>query len=311
MADATPNRPGQVQNSGDELALFLKTFGGEVLTAYEDNNVTQGKVMEKMIQSGKSATFPATGKVGSGYHTPGTEITGRSMEHNEAVISIDGLLITDIFEPEIDELMNHYETRSIYSNEMGREMARQYDINNFRSIIQSARQSALVAGQNGGSSIALNNITTDGAVIKNAIWDAAQALDEKNAPPERYASFAPAQYYLLAEQKDVLNQDWGGRGSYAEANVPVVADVGIVKCNHIPNTDLSADSTVKAKYQADYSQVRGVVWTNRASGVVKLKDLAMESEYDIRRQGTLLIAKYAVGHGPVRPDNAVELLETV
>lgn len=55
MADATPNRPGQVQNSGDELALFLKTFGGEVLTAYEDNNVTQGKVMEKMIQSGKSA----------------------------------------------------------------------------------------------------------------------------------------------------------------------------------------------------------------------------------------------------------------
>ena len=55
MASANPNRLGQVKNQGDELALFLKVFGGEVLTAYENNNVTQGRVMEKNIQSGKSA----------------------------------------------------------------------------------------------------------------------------------------------------------------------------------------------------------------------------------------------------------------
>lgn len=55
MANANPNRLGQINGSGDELALFLKTFGGEVLTAYEDNNVTQGRIMEKSIQNGKSA----------------------------------------------------------------------------------------------------------------------------------------------------------------------------------------------------------------------------------------------------------------
>ena len=310
MADANPNRLGQIRGSGDELALFLKVFGGEVLTAYENNNVTQGRVMEKNIQSGKSAQFPATGKVGSGYHTPGTEITGRNVEHNEVVISIDGLLLSDVFVPEIDELMNHYETRSIYSEEMGRELARQYDENNLRSIIQAARQEAIVEGHSGGTTVEKDNLGTDKQALADAVWEAAQALDEKNAPDERYASFRPAQYYLLAQNTDLLNMDWGGRGSYAEANVPVVADVGIVKCNHVPNQDDSENSDIKEKYQADYSQVKGVVWTNRAAGVVKLKDLAMESEYDIRRQGTLMVAKYAVGHGPVRPDNAVELLES-
>jgi len=33
----------------------------------------------------------------------------------------------------------------------------------------------------------------------------------------------------------------------------------------------------------------------------------MESEYDIRRQGTLMVAKMALGHGILRPEAAVEI----
>jgi hypothetical protein len=36
-------------------------------------------------------------------------------------------------------------------------------------------------------------------------------------------------------------------------------------------------------------------------------DLAVEMEYDMRRQGTLIVAKYALGHGILRPESAVEL----
>jgi len=35
--------------------------------------------------------------------------------------------------------------------------------------------------------------------------------------------------------------------------------------------------------------------------------LATESEYDIRRQGTLMVAKYAVGHGVLRNEAAVQI----
>ena len=44
-----------------------------------------------------------------------------------------------------------------------------------------------------------------------------------------------------------------------------------------------------------------------AVGTVKLLELATESDYDVRRQGTLVVAKYAVGHGVLRPESAIEL----
>jgi hypothetical protein len=33
----------------------------------------------------------------------------------------------------------------------------------------------------------------------------------------------------------------------------------------------------------------------------------MESEYDMRRQGTLMLAKYAMGHGLLNPQAAIEI----
>ena len=44
-----------------------------------------------------------------------------------------------------------------------------------------------------------------------------------------------------------------------------------------------------------------------AVGTVKLLDLATESEYQIERQATLFAAKYAMGHGVLRPECAVEV----
>jgi hypothetical protein len=44
-----------------------------------------------------------------------------------------------------------------------------------------------------------------------------------------------------------------------------------------------------------------------AVGTVKLMDLAMEGDYETRRQGTFIVAKYAVGHDWLRPECAVEL----
>jgi hypothetical protein len=45
-----------------------------------------------------------------------------------------------------------------------------------------------------------------------------------------------------------------------------------------------------------------------AVGTVKLMDLAMEAEYQTRFQGTLMVARYAVGHGILRPECAVEIV---
>ena len=108
----------------------------------------------------------------------------------------------------------------------------------------------------------------------------------------------------------MLNRDWGGEGSYAGGNVIRVAGITIVKTNNLPK-DVVANGTKDAgtgnKYAGDFSNTVGLVMHPSAVGTVKLLDLALEDEYQVSRQGTLLVCKYAVGHGILRGEAAVEL----
>ena len=45
-----------------------------------------------------------------------------------------------------------------------------------------------------------------------------------------------------------------------------------------------------------------------AIGTVKLLDLAVESEYSMSKQSHLMLAKYAMGHGILRPEAAVSIV---
>ena len=47
--------------------------------------------------------------------------------------------------------------------------------------------------------------------------------------------------------------------------------------------------------------------TKDAVATVKLMDLSVESEYQINRQGTLVVSKYAMGHNVLRPACAVSI----
>ena len=45
-----------------------------------------------------------------------------------------------------------------------------------------------------------------------------------------------------------------------------------------------------------------------AVATVKLMDLSVESEYQIERQGTLIVSRYAMGHNVLRPAMAVAMM---
>lgn len=215
------------------------------------------------------------------------------------------MLISDVFLSNIDEAKTHYDVRSIYSAEQGRALAYQWDKNVLQVGVLAARAAATVTGGNGGSALTNAAYGTDGATLASGIFNAAQVLDEKDNPEnDRYAFVKPAQYYLMAQTTNVLNRDWGGSGVYADGKVLKVAGIHIVKTNHLPTTNIT---TGPVAYQGNFATTVGLVMTKAAVGTVKLLDLALESEYDTRRQGTLLVAKYAIGHGILRPEAAVEL----
>jgi hypothetical protein len=67
------------------------------------------------------------------------------------------------------------------------------------------------------------------------------------------------------------------------------------------------DGTNSINYTTEAGLVRGLVMSKDAVATVKLMDLSVESEYQIQRQGTLIVAKYAMGHNILRPGMAVAL----
>lgn len=320
MSNATPSRLGQVNGAGAVDALFLKVFAGEVLTSFEQSNVMMDKHQVRTIASGKSAQFPVMGRGGAYYHAPGEFIAGGSIKHAERIITIDDLLIAPAFIANIDEAKNHYDVRSVYSMELGAKLANTMDKHVLQVGVQAARAAKTIddADQFGGTqifSVIDPNDGTYGDVLAEAMFEAAQVMDEKDVPADgRYLFVRPNEFYAMAKSTKILNRDWGGEGSYAGGNVIRVAGITIVKTNNLPAANVANDTLAAGtgnKYAGDFSDTVGLVMHPSAVGTVKLMDLGMEGEYQINRQGTLMVAKYAVGHGILRPECAVELTKAV
>lgn len=317
MANATPSRLGQIAGTGATDALFLKVFSGEVMSTFNAKTVMKEKTRVRSIQSGKSAQFPSIAKTSAAYHTPGNEITGNSINHDEKVITIDDMLIANTFISNIDEAKNHYDVRSEYSVQMGDALAQTYDRNLLSLAVKACRNTSagqIGKGQSGygdAVTVTLDTTPTFDELITE-LYTAAQTLDEKNVPEDqRFVFVSPSTYYGLVQKDKILNRDFvTGNGDFADGKIFRIAGMSIVKTNNLAVDHTSAASypdTSASKYGINASDTRALIMHPQAMGTVQLMDLASESEYDIRRQGTLMVSKMAVGHGVLRPECLYEI----
>jgi len=360
----TVSSQGQNNLSGDVRDLFLKLYAGEVLTAFEEKKVLMDKVRTRTISKGKSASFPMTGRATAEYLTPGNEITGGNIRAGERIVTIDDLLISSQFIANIDEAINHYDVRSIYSKEAGIALANEADRNVARMLVKAALATNATAAagliqdykafteEDFTDNVDIGTATADSldpAKIAKAIFDARKEMEVKNVPTEgATVVLAPDQYYALLDVTDgskltYMNRDFGGTGSVAGATVPSIAGMPVIMSNHanvnnlyaslvtgnaaegetsdnqpLANTagsgrtthyDLPTAAVDTRDMVAEAKQFRGFVFTPDAVATVKLLDLGMESEYQINRQGTLMVAKYAMGHNVLRPACCIGLSE--
>ena len=238
--------------------------------------------------------------------TTAIAVNGSAVNKNEKVISVDGLLLNSFFVNNLDEAMSHFDVRSIYAKEAGIELGTQWDKNVLQQALLGARSAALVSGGNGGTVLTNASYGTSAATLGSGLFDAAEQLDENNVPEnDRYMYVRPAQYYLMAETTDLINRDWGGSGTYSEGEVMKVAGIHILKTNNLPITNL-VQGTITT-HDVNASTTKGIVMSKSAVATVKLLNLAVETEYAIINQGWWIVAKYAMGHGFIRPEACVEL----
>lgn len=331
-------------------SLFLKVFSGEILTAFETATVMKSLHTIRTLKSGKSATFPVTGIADSAYHTVGESIVENGTSYlsdigkTEKQIFIDDMLISSTFLANVDELKNHYDIRSIYAAELGKALAKRFDIATMKTLWAATGASANLTNA-GGTRLSGSDLSTTGEVI-DALFAIATQLDENDAPSEgRFAIVTPKTYYqLLTADSTAINHavssDYGNGGNVATGTIPMVAGIRLIKSNHLKDiadlgdtvvSSTTGDGSTSVKndvtgsgsgngYESDFSSLKDdnstssdpsddtygiLAGTPQAIGTVKLLDLATESEYQIERQGTLFVAKYMMGHGVLRPECAV------
>lgn len=306
----SPTRLGEVNRAGGNyLELFKTVFIPEVITAFEQQVVLLDKHYVRTITNGKSATFPVMGRATAAYHTPGAEIVGTNILGNEKVINIDGLLLASVFLANIDEAMNNYDVRGPYAAEMGRALATAYDKNVIAEGILGSRASTLVTGLPNGASITKTDLTSGtqalrAAAFAQACFSAATTFDANSVPEgDRFVVVKPSIYYDAVQNTDAINRDWGGAGAYSDGKIFRVAGIEILKSANV-QTGVNYTADV---HDVDQTNTYGLFFTPSAIGTVKLMDLAMEAEYLIKFQGTLMVAKYAMGHSWLRPECLIEL----
>ena len=76
-----------------------------------------------------------------------------------------------------------------------------------------------------------------------------------------------------------------------------------------PLVTTSADATLLSKYRGNYANTMGVVTNRWAVGTVQLMDISLETDREIRTQGTFMVGKQAVGHGALRVECVIELAD--
>lgn len=351
--DVALNRLGQIKGAAAtwgagaagldaDRALMLKLGSAEVLDAFMTNCLFKGKTRERNIRGGKSVAFPITGKMAARYHQPGTPILGEGNDPsdlNERVISLDALMIADAAIYQLDELMSYFDVRQIYTTELGRALAVEYDKRVARIIYAAARNATeplaktgaakpagpanntgrvgkvITLGTNYTSSVATRQAKGDALV--EALFDARINFEKKDVGIDSmYAVFTPEDYYCITMSSRAINTDFNGsngsNGTIAQGTTARVAGIPIYSSNHVqqPAYALKAGDH-SADYAQDLSKCHGLIFNKEAVGVLTLLSPSLQltgPEFRVQYQSDLMVARQAIGMGVLRAESACAIV---
>lgn len=308
---------GAKQNTGDQLALFLKVFSGEVLTAFTRASKVMNNHMIKTIDSGKSTSFPVIGRGKAHYLSAGSNIDDlrEAIPHNEVVINIDGLLTSDVLITDIFEAMNHYDVRGEYAKQLGEALAIAADgatVAEIAKLVKANTENITGLGKGivvektitGGAGI---NYETGKAVIDGLLEMKAKWTTQYVPEEERFAYITPEVESAIITSKDAINRDYGAVASIVDGNIDKLCGFKIIAVPHLKaggadKTGMLGTAPEGHEFPTDYAGALAVCAHRTAVATVKLKDLQLEHARRPELQADMIIAKNAVGHGGLRPE---------
>lgn len=323
------SNPGQKLSAGERDALFMKVFSGEVLTAFARNTVMMSRHQVRTIDHGKSASFAVMGRTRAKYLAPGNSLDDqrKKFEHSEKVIAIDGLLTADCLITDIDDAMNHYDVRVEYSRQLGEALAQSADCAIINELANMAAKDADVPENIPDNGVGAEKVQGTGkafefetglAISQSADYGnkiiegllAARAAFTKNYVPmgDRYCLLTPEGYSALIKALMPDSANYQALFDPNSGKLQTICGFEVIEVPHLLNDGVDGKHKLNTKFTD--AKLQGIVFHRSAVGTVKLKDLAMERARRAEYQADQIIAKYAMGHGGLRPEAVGVFVET-
>lgn len=323
------SNPGQKLSAGERDALFMKVFSGEVLTAFARNTVMMSRHQVRTIDHGKSASFAVMGRTRAKYLAPGNSLDDqrKKFEHSEKVITIDGLLTADCLITDIDDAMNHYDVRVEYSRQLGEALAQSADCAIINELANMAAKDAAVPENIPENGVGVDKVQGTGkafefetglAISQSADYGnkiiegllAARAAFTKNYVPmgDRYCLLTPEGYSALIKALMPDSANYQALFDPNSGKLQTICGFEVIEVPHLLNDGVDGKHKLNTKFTD--AKLQGIVFHRSAVGTVKLKDLAMERARRAEYQADQIIAKYAMGHGGLRPEAVGVFVET-
>ena len=323
---------------GSQGDLWIPTWSGEVLHAYDEYNMFEKMVDSRVISSGTTVDFPVTGTIAlKDAWEAGEELGGEGSTTTKFQISLDRRPIAAHFELDnIDVMIQQFEFRSEMARQAGLTLANERDRQLARVLVDGATRdsrvhNALNAGgfnaDYAGTAYYVAADSTGATGLETFLDDEAGALTILAAIEAELVKYReldiPEAGLMVAVTPAMFNQirrlGIASVGDTNLANNPAsqaslfgtatsapslsgsLSYMGatIVSSNHLPSTNVT---TGEDNYRVDARGVRAIMWQRAGVASIKKQGLKVDSVEDVRRNTNFTVASMYSGAGVLRPE---------
>lgn len=318
-SDVTTGRDLGLQDNFDEIWFPV------IQSVFEEEDTLAPVYTKRTIGTGSSLKVPVMGEASVSFIPAGGETPEEDINHGSVIIQVTNRLSGSVSITDEDKMTISYEYLSTKVKNVAIQMAKLHNSSITANLVLAARgtrnagDTNVVAGNTANPTLTIAgwaSLTSEekAKALYAQLLKANEILDINDVKMERYFVCNPSIYWILFNNLDTLNRDFGGVGSISEGNLPKIAGITIIKSNAYGRnpTDLNGDYF----YTVDYGNSGidlsfGVVTTDEAVVCVEKMNLTTEKDRIPSKQKDIYYMNKIAGYGILRNDVAVEITEAV
>lgn len=315
---ANPTLPNQQQGAGDDLALAIEDFTGEVEGTLNRRSVFAPHVNLRPVRGTSTITNEGIGESTLQAIVKGEAPDPTINEANRVNLTVDTTIIARNWVSQIDDFQKNYAFRAEIANEHGKKIAKFTDQ---AFAIQAAKAAALTAsafdipGHQGGTTETLATAAdaTDPAVLYAALANLFAGMEEKDADPQAdniIVGVRPKQFAALMQAEQIVNGEYVTAQGVTVPNVKILKAFGvpIVSTNNVPNTNVTGHLLSNARnsnaFDGNFSKLVAVAFSPRALLAGETIPLTANAWWDELTKGYYIDAWLAFSATPNRAELA-------